>query len=114
MGKTSTNAGIHPYLKPDFISPLKFPEKKGKPFAKTVKFMDVLISTEYKDSKNHELYFKDEVEFEGKQYEITYDAQNFCWILKREQKTVALKNVYKKVVLTKKCPARLAHAQQLA
>lgn len=107
MGKTSSNAGIHPYLKPDFISPLKLPKKEGILFSSNIKFMDIAVNTEYKDSKNRELYFKDEVEFEGNKYEITYDSRNFCWILKREQNVVALKSVYKRVVLTKKCPARL-------
>lgn len=108
MGKTSTNAGIHPYLKPDFVSPVKISESQGIPLPKeTPKFMDAVINTEYKDSQKKDLYFKDEVEYEGQPFEIGYDPRNFRWVIKSEKRTYALKEVSKKVILTKKCSARI-------
>ncbi len=108
MGKTSTNAGIHPYRKTDFVRSIFYPEVVGKPLPKEEpKFVNTVISTEYKDSKNKELYFKDEVEYKGKKYEINYDTENFCWILRQDHNTISLKEAYKQVVLKKKCSARL-------
>jgi len=107
MGKASTNAGIHPYLKSDFISPIKPVENKGIPLTtETPIFLKTVVNTEYKDSNNKDLYFKDEVELDGSKYVINYDPKNFRWILVRDKKTAVLKEVYKRVVLKKKCKAR--------
>lgn len=106
MGKASTNAGIHPYLKPDFISPIINTEKRGKPFnTKSANVMNI-VNTEYKDSNKKDLYFKDEVEFDGIKYIVDYDSRNFKWILVHDNKSLMLKEVHKKTVLVKKYSAR--------
>ncbi len=107
MGKASTNAGIHPYLKPDFKSSIPTEiENKGKPLSIKSQKILTIVNTEYKDCKKKDLYFKDEVELDGLKYIIDYDSKNFKWILIHDRKIIVLKDVNKRVLLTKKYSAR--------
>ena len=110
MGKASSNAGQHPYWKDDFISPIKKHEHEGLPLSpKPIIFMDSFVKTEYKDSNKKDLYHRDEVKYENEKYRIEYDSKDFRWILSNGNKTIALKEVYKKTVLVRKCKAREKH-----
>lgn len=107
MGKTSSNAGIHPYLKPDFKFTNIVETGSGLPLStQTLKFVDSPINTEYKDKNKKDLYFKDEVQYENSNYQINYDSKNFKWAIVRGKTMIALKEVHKQVVLIKKCQAR--------
>jgi hypothetical protein len=106
MGKASTNAGRDPYLRPDFQFDIKVSDKPGIPFTTKPAPMQSAVKTEYKDKNSKDLYFKDEVEVDNEKFEIDYDSKTFKWIVKNEKKTVALKEVYKRTVLVRKCPAR--------
>lgn len=85
MSKVSTNAGKHPYLRPENASLFDnlFPEKEGLPFTKDmkVKFM-IQVETEYKDKKKTMLSYRDIVTYQKEDYEIDYDSREYRWIMK--------------------------------
>jgi hypothetical protein len=83
MSKVSSNAGKHPYLRPENASLFDnlFPEKEGLPFAKGVKFI-VNVQTEYVDKKKNVLSYLDIVTYQKGDYEIGYDCKEFRWIMK--------------------------------
>lgn len=106
MGKTSSNAGIHHYLKTDFQSDIKISEKKGIPLSTNIKPVETLVKTEYKDKNKKDLYFRDKVEFNGSTYEVDYDPKKFKWVLINEKSSFFLSENHKKAVLVWKCKAR--------
>lgn len=107
MTRVSSNAGKHPYLRPDFVPPVEINyEKTGIKFDPNIipKF-HIEIDSEYKDKKGKKLYFKDIVTFEKEQYTVGYDGQVFCWIIstvKNPKKTLKLKDYHKSVILFEK------------
>lgn len=84
MPKVSSNAGKHPYLRPEnasfFVS--NNIEKKGLPFKENliVKFK-VNIETDYCDKKKNVLSYLDIVTFKNEDYKITYDSKEYRWIM---------------------------------
>lgn len=109
MPKASSNAGVHPYLRsdqPNLFDHVPKPSGGIRLSTITIKPMESVVKTEYKDKNGKDLYFKDEVEVEDKRYVIDYDFKQFKWVLKNEKKVIILKEVHKKTLLVKKCAAR--------
>ncbi len=105
MGKASTNAGKDYYLRPDFIHPFNNTntEKQGRPLStQNPKCVENIINTEYKDQIGKDLYFKDEVKLDNENFIIDYDGKEFKWIVKNDNKIIILKDVYKRVLLSRK------------
>lgn len=108
MTKVSSNAGKHPYLRPDheFLFDHLKNEKKGIKFDvnNQHKFVNV-ISTEYFDKNNIELFGGDTVTYKNVDHVITYDSREFCWIIENvnePQKREILKKTAHLSVLKKK------------
>jgi len=105
MGKASSNAGKDYYRRPDYQHLFKeIKEKvKGIPFTtETPTFVDTVVNTEYKDKNGKDLFFRDEVQLQDEKFIIDYDGKQFKWVVKNESKVIMLKEVSKKIVLTKK------------
>jgi hypothetical protein len=85
MSKVSSNAGKHPYLRPENASLFDdlISEKEGLPFLPDdkVKFVHQ-VETEFVDKKKKTLFFRDVVTYNQEEYEVNYDSKNFCWIIR--------------------------------
>lgn len=105
MGKASSNAGKDYYLRPDYQHLFKDIKStlKGIPFTtETPTFVDTVVNTEYKDKNGKDLFFRDEVALEDEKFIIDYDGKQFKWVIKNENKVIMLKEVSKKIILTRK------------
>jgi len=84
MNKVSSNAGKHPYLRPEndhLFDHIRIKEG-GIPMNSTVKPVFVnAVQTEYTDKNGKKLFYRDVVMYKGEEYRIDYDSKEFCWVL---------------------------------
>jgi hypothetical protein len=111
MGKVSTNAGKHPYLRPDFHDALfgknKTDEKSGTALSQIImgKFKNI-VETGYVDANGEMLFFGDEVTLDGETYTMDYDSRFHAWIAKTTDKLWNLWLIHRSVELSKKYECR--------
>lgn len=108
MTKVSSNAGKHPYLRPEnshlFVHIEKSNGKKLLP-QEQVKFNNISAETEFVDKKKKRLSYRDIVTLDKEDYEIGYNSREFYWNmvnLKDPKKTLRLSENAHLVVLKTK------------
>jgi hypothetical protein len=108
MTKVSSNAGKHPYLRPDhgfLFDHLKI-DKNGRKFDTNVEVrIKQRISTDYFDSNKVEIFYGDTVTYREVEYLVTYDTREYCWTMEnilQPEKRKKLKETAHLTVLGKK------------
>jgi len=107
MTKVSSNAGKHPYLRPEndhLFDHLRI-EKEGISLSKVKPVFVDSVQTDYSDQKKRKLFYQDVVIFKGEEYRIDYDTREYCWIMEKlddPKKRLNLKKTASSVVFKRK------------